>query len=521
MRLRSYLGGIVFVTVAAFGQSPEPTATFGAADVHVSHHTSTPQMRGGLLPGGLYQMEKATMVDLIGAAYGVDADKILGGPSWLEWNRYDIVAKAPPGTTAESAKPMLRALLADRFGLVVHNDTKPVKAYALTVGKKQLLKESQGGESGCKMPPGFQIGGGPGTIPTIVMNCRNETMEAFAVAIRRMPIAPQYLGNLPVGDQTGLKGAWDFDLKYTIRAAGNAEAISLFDAIDKQLGLKLEVGQVPMPVTLVDRANDKPTANLANIASLLPPPPPTEFEVATLKPAIPDFKGGRFQVQNGRVNIAGIPLAVFVNQIWDFDERSEVVGLPDWANNDRYDLVAKAPAGALSMSVMPDSQNNNAPADVDILFTMLKNLMIDRFQIKTHYEDQTRSAFNLVASKPREMKAADPSNRTGCKDGPGPDGKDPRIANPQLNRLVTCLNISMAQFADQLQNMASGYVHSPVLDKTGLEGSWDFTLSFSGAGIIQGGGGRGGDRGGDAPQPGNQANASDPSGGISLYGCDQ
>jgi uncharacterized protein (TIGR03435 family) len=269
-----------------------------------------------------------------------------------------------------------------------------------------------------------------------------------------------------------------------------------------------------MPVIMVDRANDKPTANLPNIASLMPPPPPTEFEVATLKPTDPDFKGGRFQVQNGRVNIQGIPLVVFVNQIWNFDERAEVIGLPDWANTDRYDLVAKAPAGALSMSVTPDSQNNSAPADVDILFTMLKNLIIDRFQVKAHYEERPTSAFNLVATKPK-MKAADPSNRTGCKEGPGSDGKDPRIANPQLNRLVTCLNISMAQFADQLQNMASGYVHSPVLNKTGLEGAFDFTLSFSGAGIVQGGG-RGGDRGGDAPQPGNQANASDPSGGISL-----
>jgi uncharacterized protein (TIGR03435 family) len=455
------------------------------------------------------------MVDLIQEAYGVDTDKILGGPSWVEWNRYDIAAKAPPGTTAESANMMLRALLADRFKLVVHKDTKPVKAYALSVGKKSLLKESQGGgESGCKIPQGYQIAT-PGAPPAVLYNCRNVTMEAFAAALRNMVFAPQYLNGLAVADQTGLKGAWDFDLKYSNRPGVNAGGTNLYDAIDKQLGLKLEQGQVPMPVIMVDRANDKPTANVANIAALLPPPPPTEFEVATLKPTSPDFNGGRFQVQNGRVNIAGIPLAVYVNQIWDFDERVEVVGLPDWANTDRYDLVAKAPAGALSMSVTPDSNTNTAPADADILFSMLKNLMIDRFQIKAHYEDQTRSAFNLVASKPK-LKAADPSNRTGCKDGPGPDGKDPRIANPQLNRLVTCLNISMAQFADQLQNMAGGYVHSPVLDKTGIEGSFDFTLSFSGAGIIQGGGrGEGGGRGGDAPQAG-QPNASDPSGGISL-----
>lgn len=487
MRILSYLGAIALLSGVAFGQSTEPPPTFSAADVHSSPHTATPQMRGGLLPGGMYQMHNATMIDLVQAAYGVDADRVIGGPSWVEWNRYDITAKAPSGTTADAAKLMLRSLLADRFKLAVHNDTKPIRGYALTAGKKPLLKESAGGDTGCKLPPGFQIGGGQGGPPSVVYNCRNITMEAFAAALRTMTFAPQYLNNLIVADQTGIKGAWDFDLKYTVRITGPnaAESTTLFDAVDKQLGLKLDLGQVTMPVVVMDSAIEKPTANPVNISELLPPPPPTEFEVATLKPTDPEFRGGRSQIQNGRVNLQGVPIGAIVGQIWNFDERTEVVGLPDWANTDRYDLVAKAPAGALSMSITPDAQVNTLPADVDILFTMLKNLLTDRFQIKTHYEDRPVSAFNLVATKAK-MKKADPSNRTGCKEGPGADGKDPRVGNPALGRLVTCLNISMPQFAEQMQNMASGYIHSPVLDKTGLAGSWDFTLSFSGAGILQG-----------------------------------
>jgi len=84
--------------------------------------------------------------------------------------------------------------------------------------------------------------------------------------------------------------------------------------------------------------------------------------------------------------------------------------------------------------------------------------------------------------------------------------------------------MTMAQFAEQLQNIAPGYIHSPVLDATGLEGAWDFTLNFSPAGMFQGGGGRGGDRGGDGGQPSGAAPAasgaipvaSEPNGALTL-----
>ena len=207
----------------------------------------------------------------------------------------------------------------------------------------------------------------------------------------------------------------------------------------------------------------------------------------------------------GRIEYRGYPLKILIRTAWDIPSEEEIVNAPKWLDSARFDVIAKA-------STITRNSSATEAADIHL---MLRALLADRFKLVTHYEDRPVTTYTLVAAKPKLQKA-DPSNRTGCKEGPGPDGKDPRIANPQLNRLVTCLNMSMAQFADQLQNMASGYVHSPVLDKTGLEGSWDFMLSFSGAGIIQGGGGRGGDRGGDAPQPGNQANASDPSGGISL-----
>jgi uncharacterized protein (TIGR03435 family) len=106
--------------------------------------------------------------------------------------------------------------------------------------------------------------------------------------------------------------------------------------------------------------------------------------------------------------------------------------------------------------------------------------------------------YALVAPRPK-LRKADPSNRPGCKEGPGPDGKDPRIANPLAPRLVTCRNFTMARFAAQLGNLASDYLHSfpPVVDATGIDGAYDFTLNFSPPGLL--------------PREG------DPNGAISLF----
>ena len=96
------------------------------------------------------------MVDLIRTAYGIDdASKIQGGPSWLDLDRFDVIAKAPDGATQDSAKLMLQTLLADRFKLKVHEGTKPMPTYVLALGKgKPKIKESDGkGAPGCQAPP--------------------------------------------------------------------------------------------------------------------------------------------------------------------------------------------------------------------------------------------------------------------------------------------------------------------------------------------------------------------------------
>jgi hypothetical protein len=101
------------------------------------------------------------------------------------------------------------------------------------------------------------------------------------------------------------------------------------------------------------------------------------------------------------------------------------------------------------------------------------------------HKNRPVSTFALTAPEPR-LNKANPSNPTGFHEGPAPDGNDPRITNPWLSRLVTCRNMTMAQFADSLPEIASGYIRSArVYDLTGLEGAWDFTLSFSPADMVR------------------------------------
>jgi uncharacterized protein (TIGR03435 family) len=448
------------------------------------------------------------MVDMIATAYGLDVSNVQGGPIWLETDRFDIVAKAPTTTSKETVKLMLRSLLADRFNLVTHTGNKPMPAYVLTVGKaKPKLKEADtSSKSDCQYqepPPNLP----PGTVPYIVFSCHNTTMETFATNLHDW--AGGYLTD-PVIDTTGLKGGWDFDIKWTGRGQlqkAGADGISIFDAVDKQLGLKLDLQTAPRPVLIVDSVNQKPTANPPGLEKILPTPPLPQFEVATIKPSKPDTES-RGRINGDQVNLQATNLKFMITFAWDLNPNdSEVlVGAPKWLDTDKFDILAK-----VSSDVNMDAGPSGPRIQIEDLRQMLRALLIDRFKMQTHTEDRPVSAYTLIAVNPK-LRKADPLSRTRCKEGPGPDGKDPRTSNPALNRLLTCQNMTMAQIGDELQRVAAGYVYSSVLDGTGIKGSWDFTLSFSSADLTQ-------PRAAGSPTPSTDSTstASDPTGAITLF----
>jgi uncharacterized protein (TIGR03435 family) len=210
----------------------------------------------------------------------------------------------------------------------------------------------------------------------------------------------------------------------------------------------------------------------------------------------------------GRIEADGVTMKMIMQLAWDINMDELLANAPKWFDETKYSIVAKT-----STAVSGSAGNMNV--DIDDLKGMLRALISERFKLKSHYEDRPVTAYTLLADKPK-LARADPANRTGYKEGPAPDQKDQR--NAILGRMVTIKNMTMAQFADDLQRMANGYIRVPVEDKTGLDGAYDFTLTFTPIGLLNGPGrGRG-----DAPAagpgaPGGGADASDPTGGLSLF----
>lgn len=511
MIVRFISTALVAASLSAVPGLAQTSAKFEIADVHVSPPTVSYHERtasgGRLSRTGIFDLRRATMLDLIEIAWGVDANKVAGGPSWLDMDRFDVRAKAPAGATQEMVRPMLQALLTERFGLVLHNDTNPVSAWALTAGKNPQLKQAEGADGPtCKQDfqnaPAALPDGPANSLRTISYACHSMTMMQLAERLGDM--SEGYIDDSIVADRTGLKGAWDFTFRFTLRSsvpAAGLPVVTLFDAVEKQLGLKLEPATVPMEVIVVDRVNQKPTANSPEVAKSFPAPV-AEFEVASVKPTAVTAEGGyqfalgtKIQVlPGGRVN-AQSTMHGLIRWVWGLNDVM-VFGLPPYADTDMWDIVAKSP---------------DEVSDIDMLSRMLQTLLTTRFQLKFHMEERPVMAYTLIAAKPK-LKQADPAERTGCKEGPAtPTKNDPRNANPLLGRLLTCSNTSMSQLAYLLfHGMASGYVKSPVTDATGLEGGWDFTLSFSAPEQIPGG-----DPGGNGAGI-RAAAASDPNGTVSL-----
>ncbi len=294
----------LLAVASAFAQQ----AKFDLADVHVSPTARNfAQNFGGVLRDGKYVNRDATMLQLIEAAYGVTEDAISGGPGWIGSDLFDVIAKVPDGTTPETAKLMLQALLADRFSLVLHNGTNPVPRYVLTVAKGgSKLKASSGpGSHGCQAQPGAPgTPSDPAFQPNIKVACHDLTSAEIADNLHQM--AGGYFDH-DVIDRTNLERSWDFDLEWTGRgalAAKGPDGISVFDAVEKQLGLKAELQNVPLPSMAIESVNRKPSGNPPGVAAALALAT-ARFEAASVKPANPDQRMVRLLYTGGSQMRAG------------------------------------------------------------------------------------------------------------------------------------------------------------------------------------------------------------------------
>lgn len=206
-----------------------------------------------------------TLKLLIAAAYDLNPKAISGGPAWMDSDHYDILALTPgdkrPAHDEQMA--MLRTLLADRFQLTFHRESKEFSIYALEVAKGGVktgsgLRESKAAATD---PPQLISTVYP---QKLVLPARNATMADFVSLLQRAVL------DRPVVDKTGLTGRYDFDLEWAPDetqfggevpvAPTDAQSPPFFTAIEQELGLKLEATRGPIEALVVDRA-EQPSAN--------------------------------------------------------------------------------------------------------------------------------------------------------------------------------------------------------------------------------------------------------------------
>lgn len=249
--------------------APPPKIPPMAANADPSFEVATikpskPDEKGNaiLVRGGRFSTINTTLLSLVEFAYEVQAHQVVGGPDWMASDKFDIAAKpdAPGAPSDKQWKSMLQKLLADRFQLKFHRENKEMSAYVLAVAKN--------GPKLTKSP------GDPNGLPGLFFHAlgqlyvQNATMKDFTHLMQSAVL------DRPVVDQTGIRGRWNFVLKWTpdesqfgglgmkVPAPSNAADAPppLFTAIQEEIGLKLEARKAPVEVMLLDHV-EKPSAN--------------------------------------------------------------------------------------------------------------------------------------------------------------------------------------------------------------------------------------------------------------------
>ena len=200
------------------------------------------------ISGGRLTVTNGSVTTLIRNAYGILGFQLAGEPDWLNKEMYDVVATT--GDTAkiepEQFKALLQSLLADRFRLKVHWETREVPVYALMPGKNgPKLKESTEVQE-----PGLNTRKGPGNVRM------TGTREPVSILIGNVG---NQLGRIVV-DKTGLTGLYDWVLEWSPDLAVDSTLPSLFTALQEQLGLRLEAQKGPMETLVIDRV-ERPSEN--------------------------------------------------------------------------------------------------------------------------------------------------------------------------------------------------------------------------------------------------------------------
>jgi uncharacterized protein (TIGR03435 family) len=199
------------------------------------------------------------MSDLLDEAFGLVPWSILA-PNWVyKADKVKVEAITPPDTTLEAAKRMLPGLLAERFGLAFHYEQRTTPVYLLVQGKggaKVKPIESWGKALTIETP--LNEGGRPVKVSIVV---GDDRIEAAAFSMKSLAINPSFRADRPVIDATGLEGDYEFTVRWDWQPDRGGNDRESLDAVQRQLNLRLEKGEMPIEFLVIDRLEKVPTEN--------------------------------------------------------------------------------------------------------------------------------------------------------------------------------------------------------------------------------------------------------------------
>ena len=509
--------------------SPPSAAAFEVASVRPNTSGSgNVSARSG---SGSLTLTNMTLRDLIVNAYSRDVrpNRIVDGPRWIDSDRFDVIAKAPENTSDDLLPLMLRSLLAERFKLVVRTEVRDEAIYALVLARPD-------GTRGPNLTPstecaqGVQLAGAGTTIRPTQPGQRacgirqigtpdGTTIQGGAVPLASLANSLERSSDRPVIDRTGLTGTYDVDLRFApprlqTTSGAATDLPTIFTAVREQLGLQLESARGGVEYLVVDSA-EQPTSNDAPVGEApaspqtaptgrgAPPPglplgieaivasPTTgpnapRFDAASIKRNVSGGNAnGAMTFPTGQFRATNSSLIRLIQVAYGLRPTDTILGGPEWARRDGYDVDAK-----------PDRAGSVAQSRL-----MLRTLLAERFNLAVRREAREMPVYALTrarsdgklgpqisrpvgecvmvvpgfaqaaASAPERPGAAAPGKQPplgqpGRRCGMGPDYGTIKAGSTAMPGLITLL---------------TRLVDRPVVDRTGLTGTFDFDLRYAGA----------------------------------------
>ena len=208
---------------------------------------STPEAPGNNIqrdPAGGMALANVNLRTLVLMAYPIQPFQLSGGPPWLRWRRFDITAKASAGGHKDQTWLMLQTLLADRFQLAIHRETRELPIFEIVAAK-----------GGIRIQPAQRA---PGAADDSIQTFAGR-IKALMVPMPDLALVLSGMSGHLVVDRTGLKGKYDFPLEFAPEGA-DSDLPSLYTALQTQLGLRLETAKGPVEMIVIDHAA-MPSAN--------------------------------------------------------------------------------------------------------------------------------------------------------------------------------------------------------------------------------------------------------------------